>query len=144
MSGSGPAAPIFHGVWQSLQPATVTRYLPRAALSADAATVGLTASASRDIAGSTAANRVSSVVAATVSGRNFRADCNTFMAVDSGRDWSWIQRSSKASAALSTSCVPRGGICTRGSRERMRAVSTLVSGRPASISGAEAGRPGTR
>ena len=30
MSGSGPAGPIFHGVWQSLQPATVTRYLPRA------------------------------------------------------------------------------------------------------------------
>ena len=30
MSGSGPLSPIFHGVWQSLQPAIVTRYLPRA------------------------------------------------------------------------------------------------------------------
>ena len=29
MSGSGPLAPIFKGVWQSLQPPTVTRYLPR-------------------------------------------------------------------------------------------------------------------
>src|SRR5262245_13213513 len=29
MSGSGPAAPIFQGVWQSLQPMSVTRYLPR-------------------------------------------------------------------------------------------------------------------
>src|SRR5688572_25482684 len=31
MSGSGtPLAPIFHGVWQSLQPPMVTRYWPRA------------------------------------------------------------------------------------------------------------------
>src|SRR5689334_19706271 len=29
MSGSGPLGPIFSGVWQSLQPAMVTRYLPR-------------------------------------------------------------------------------------------------------------------
>jgi hypothetical protein len=28
-SGSGPLGPIFSGVWQSLQPPTVTRYLPR-------------------------------------------------------------------------------------------------------------------
>ena len=34
MSGSGPFGPITHGVWQSLQPATVTRYLPRASFSA--------------------------------------------------------------------------------------------------------------
>ena len=34
MSGSGPFGPISHGVWQSLQPATVTRYLPRASFSA--------------------------------------------------------------------------------------------------------------
>src|ERR687897_104220 len=30
MSGSGPFAPIFAGVWQSWQPMAVTRYLPRA------------------------------------------------------------------------------------------------------------------
>src|SRR6188768_156598 len=30
MSGSGPCAPIFHGVWQSLQPMILTRYEPRA------------------------------------------------------------------------------------------------------------------
>src|SRR5438045_2122739 len=29
MSGSGPFAPILNGVWQSLQPITLTRYLPR-------------------------------------------------------------------------------------------------------------------
>src|SRR5512140_480878 len=29
MLGSGPFGPIFHGVWQSLQPPRVTRYLPR-------------------------------------------------------------------------------------------------------------------
>ena len=29
MSGSGPFGPIFSGVWQSLQPPMVTRYLPR-------------------------------------------------------------------------------------------------------------------
>ena len=29
MSGSGPLAPIFQGVWQSLQPMVVTRYFPR-------------------------------------------------------------------------------------------------------------------
>ncbi len=28
ISGSGPCGPIFHGVWQSLQPMAVTRYLP--------------------------------------------------------------------------------------------------------------------
>src|SRR5688572_16206126 len=33
MSGSGPFEPTFQGVWQSLQPATVTRYFPRASLS---------------------------------------------------------------------------------------------------------------
>src|SRR5262252_9145798 len=32
MSGSGPLGPIFSGVWQSLQPTALTRYLPRAAL----------------------------------------------------------------------------------------------------------------
>src|SRR4051812_8452219 len=31
MSGSGPLGPILSGVWQSLQPPTVTRYLPRSA-----------------------------------------------------------------------------------------------------------------
>src|SRR5688572_7979056 len=36
MSGSGPLGPTFHGVWQSLHPEVVTRYLPRAALSAGA------------------------------------------------------------------------------------------------------------
>src|SRR5262245_55320258 len=30
MSGSGPVGPILSGVWQSLQPPTVTRYSPRA------------------------------------------------------------------------------------------------------------------
>ena len=34
ISGSGPFSPIFQGVWQSLQPEVVTRYLPRASLSA--------------------------------------------------------------------------------------------------------------
>src|SRR5262245_41373887 len=29
MSGSGPSGVICHGVWQSLQPIAVTRYLPR-------------------------------------------------------------------------------------------------------------------
>ena len=29
MSGSGPFGPIFHGVWQSLQPPNETRYSPR-------------------------------------------------------------------------------------------------------------------
>src|SRR5215471_15881099 len=29
MSGSGPFGPNFFGVWQSLQPPTVVRYLPR-------------------------------------------------------------------------------------------------------------------
>ena len=29
MSGSGPCGPIFHGVWQSLQPMIFTRYSPR-------------------------------------------------------------------------------------------------------------------
>ena len=29
MSGSGPSLRSFHGVWQSLHPPTVTRYLPR-------------------------------------------------------------------------------------------------------------------
>src|SRR5688572_12813348 len=33
-SGSGPLGPSTHGVWQSLQPEVVTRYLPRASLSA--------------------------------------------------------------------------------------------------------------
>src|SRR5687768_15545814 len=33
MSGAGPLGPGFHGVWQSLHPAIVTRYLPRATLS---------------------------------------------------------------------------------------------------------------
>src|SRR5512134_2937429 len=33
MSGSGPFGPITHGVWQSLHPEVVTRYLPRATLS---------------------------------------------------------------------------------------------------------------
>src|SRR5688572_13593077 len=42
MSGSGPAAPIFHGVWQSLQTEVITRYLPRATL--PAASVALAAS----------------------------------------------------------------------------------------------------
>jgi len=32
MSGSGPFAPIVHGVWQSWQPEVVTRYSPRATL----------------------------------------------------------------------------------------------------------------
>lgn len=31
MSGPGPCGPITHGVWQSLQPPTVTRYFPRSA-----------------------------------------------------------------------------------------------------------------
>src|SRR5215470_14886157 len=34
MSGSGPLGPILSGVWQSLQPTALTRYLPRAALPA--------------------------------------------------------------------------------------------------------------
>src|SRR5262249_48658750 len=29
MSGSGPCGPLFNGVWQSLQPTTLTRYSPR-------------------------------------------------------------------------------------------------------------------
>src|SRR4051812_26880430 len=29
MSGSGPLGPNFFGVWQSLQPPTVVKYLPR-------------------------------------------------------------------------------------------------------------------
>src|SRR5688572_32908852 len=33
MSGSGPLGPTFHGVWQSLHPEVVTRYLPRTSLS---------------------------------------------------------------------------------------------------------------
>src|SRR5690348_15827412 len=33
MSGFGPSAVIFHGVWQSLHAAMVTRYLPRASTS---------------------------------------------------------------------------------------------------------------
>src|SRR5687768_4691147 len=33
MSGAGPDGPTFHGVWQSLHPAIVTRYLPRETLS---------------------------------------------------------------------------------------------------------------
>src|SRR5688572_10865136 len=36
MSGSGPFGPIVNGVWQSLHPMTVTRYLPRATEAADA------------------------------------------------------------------------------------------------------------
>src|SRR6478672_2351546 len=35
MSGSGPCGPIFHGVWQSLQPMILTRYAPRVTRSAD-------------------------------------------------------------------------------------------------------------
>src|SRR4029450_7667490 len=34
MSGSGPAGPTCHGVWQSLQALVVTKYLPRAILAA--------------------------------------------------------------------------------------------------------------
>src|SRR4030095_15798869 len=34
ISGSGPFGPPLKGVWQSLQPPIVTRYLPRSALSA--------------------------------------------------------------------------------------------------------------
>src|SRR4249919_2250089 len=34
MSGSGPLSPILNGVWQSLQTAIVTRYLPRASVAA--------------------------------------------------------------------------------------------------------------
>src|SRR6185503_15302651 len=37
MSGSGPFGPIFFGVWQSWQPAIVTRYLPRSSVLCDAA-----------------------------------------------------------------------------------------------------------
>src|SRR5689334_2323180 len=33
ISGSGPLGPSLKGVWQSLQPPIVTRYLPRATLS---------------------------------------------------------------------------------------------------------------
>src|SRR5687768_4292754 len=33
MSGSGPFGPTIHGVWQSLHPEVVTRYLPRSSLS---------------------------------------------------------------------------------------------------------------
>jgi hypothetical protein len=34
MLGLGPPGPIFKGVWQSLQPAIATSYLPRATFSA--------------------------------------------------------------------------------------------------------------
>jgi hypothetical protein len=40
MSGSGPFAPIFIGVWQSLQDMIATRYLPRAAAPAGATFAG--------------------------------------------------------------------------------------------------------
>jgi hypothetical protein len=33
MSGSGPFGPSLNGVWQSLQPAIVTRYFPRSTIS---------------------------------------------------------------------------------------------------------------
>jgi hypothetical protein len=39
-SGSGPFAPIFIGVWQSLHDMIATRYLPRAATLADAGLAG--------------------------------------------------------------------------------------------------------
>src|SRR4029077_11767291 len=44
MSGSGPLSPILNGVWQSLQTAIVTRYLPRATIAAfEEAPAGLAA-----------------------------------------------------------------------------------------------------
>src|SRR5581483_11063010 len=41
MSGSGPFGPIFSGVWQSLQEAMVTKYLPRSIWAALSAAEGL-------------------------------------------------------------------------------------------------------
>src|SRR5450755_4640130 len=51
MSGIGPIGVIFNGVWQSLQPPTITRYSPRLAGSslaglADLADAGATATSS--------------------------------------------------------------------------------------------------
>src|SRR5512141_2952601 len=40
MSGSGPFFPILKGVWQALQPMTVTRYLPPPTRSAEAVAGG--------------------------------------------------------------------------------------------------------
>jgi hypothetical protein len=45
-----------------------------------------------------------------------------------------IQRSISAKACVSGSAVPSGGICTRGSRERMRSGSTLASDWPGTTS----------
>ena len=55
-----------------------------------------------------------------------------------------LQRSIRASASMSAVCVPIGGICVFGLRERMRAMSTLDCGLPAAINGASLPRPWPR
>src|SRR5689334_4025356 len=47
MSGSGPFSPIFQGVWQSLHPAVLTMYLPRATRSAVVGALGVVVASAR-------------------------------------------------------------------------------------------------
>jgi hypothetical protein len=48
MSGSGPFGPSFHGVWQSLHPMIVTRYLPRSTCAEQLKGTSRTARLARD------------------------------------------------------------------------------------------------
>src|SRR5688500_19306561 len=61
MSGSGPFAPIFHGVWQSLQPPNDTRYSPRATPAGTGAAVSAGAPPSPEASALRAVARASSV-----------------------------------------------------------------------------------
>src|SRR5688572_30635930 len=79
MSGSGPVGPIFHGVWQSLHPATVTRYLPRATLSAGAEAVGLAPSGPAASAGRAKASQASAAMALIATDRHNFANRDSFM-----------------------------------------------------------------
>ena len=116
MSGFGPSGVIFIGVWQSLHPATVTRYVPRAGCSP-------------------------ALAAARRRGRMKRRRPMQFSETFSGNSrlsplasliyWLGklsIHRAISAMASVSTTVEPSGGICWVGSRERMRSATTLDAG----------------
>ena len=108
ISGSGPAGPSFHGVWQSLHPATVTRYLPRASLSASRSSANSRMGSERRSGERKQGKRSR----ALRQGRSIHGSTPLVCG-----DFSAIQRSSSASASASRSCVPSGGICVCGLRE---------------------------
>ena len=56
MSGRGPSAVIFHGVWQSWQPDVETMYLPRATALGDVAGAAGSAARANDANSTSAKN----------------------------------------------------------------------------------------